>query len=50
MKKVALVAVILLTMAQIAGAVVEYTGAFDEVKAQSVSQNKPILMEFFAEW
>jgi hypothetical protein len=49
MKKIAIVALALLALTQIAGAV-EYTGAFSEVKAQSVSQNKPILMEFFADW
>jgi hypothetical protein len=49
MKKIAIVALAILAFTQIAGAV-EYTGAFAEVKAQSVSQNKPILMEFFAEW
>jgi hypothetical protein len=49
MKKVAILALMVLALAQLAGAV-ELTGSFADIKAQSDSLNKPILMEFFAEW
>jgi hypothetical protein len=49
MKKIAILALVFLAVVQVAGAV-ELTGSFADIKDQSDSLNKPILMEFFTEW
>ena len=49
MKKIALVIMALLALAQLAAAA-EFTGTFAEAKAQAASLGKPILIDFFAEW
>ncbi len=49
MKKIAILTLVFLAMTQLAGAV-ELTGSFADIKVQSDSLKKPILMDFFAEW
>ena len=49
MKKIALVAMVLLALVQVAAAA-EFTGTYAEAKAQAASLGKPILIDFFAEW
>jgi hypothetical protein len=49
MKKIAILALAVMAITQLAGAV-ELSGSFADIKTKSDSLNKPILMEFFAEW
>ncbi len=49
MKKIALVAMVLLALAQVAAAS-EFTGTYADAKAQAASLGKPLLIDFFAEW
>lgn len=49
MRKVVFLTLALLAVSQMALAT-EYTGSYVDVKAQSASLSKPILMEFYADW
>jgi hypothetical protein len=49
MRKIAILALIFLALAQLAAAA-EQTGSFADVKTKSAELNKPILLEFYAEW
>ncbi len=49
MKKVAIFLLTLLVFCQVAAGM-EFTGSYADVKAKSASLDKPILMDFYAEW
>ncbi|HBZ00374.1 MAG TPA: hypothetical protein DEO84_03535, partial [candidate division Zixibacteria bacterium] len=49
MKKISILMLILLALTQVAAAA-EFTGTYAEAKAQAASQNKPLLLDFFADW
>ncbi len=49
MRKVAILAMALLAMAQLAVAV-ELTGTYADIKTQAAGLNKPILIDFYADW
>ncbi len=49
MKKIALVAMVLLALVQVAAAS-EFTGTYADAKAQAASLGMPLLIVFFAEW
>jgi hypothetical protein len=49
MKKLAIILLVLLATTQVATAI-EFTGSYADAKAQAASQNRPLLLEFSAEW
>ncbi len=49
MRKIAVLILALLALSQMAAAI-EYTGTYADVKTQSASLSKPILLDFYAEW
>jgi hypothetical protein len=49
MRKIAILLLVLLALTQVATAI-EFTGSYAEAKAQAASSNKPLLLDFYAEW